>query len=261
MTNNPTPYPQRRQRLLDLIQAALAQAWHGGSERGRRRPAQEIPGPPSVINVSGTIGGDLNFAGRDLDAGPKSDATTSERGLAGITRAFVIGVVASIVAGLALYHWTTNGDQSSSSANESPSDPPAPAGEAADAAFDDAVEGGNPGGLEARQGTVHGCNTYGGNCDGNPIYDEVPPEGYDWAAWPILARVDNGTVLTARCWALGGMTYNYRVDPPDHGPDPYASETYFNVQAPDGRWGWIPDTYFVRDQGNRMGLPRCSTTT
>jgi hypothetical protein len=31
----------------------------------------------------------------------------------------------------------------------------------------------------------------------------------------------------------------------------------FNVQAPGGEWGWIPDTYFVHDASGRLGLPQC----
>jgi len=108
-----------------------------------------------------------------------------------------------------------------------------------------------------REGVVNGCNTYGENCNGNPIYEATPPEGYDWSTWPTITTVDNGTTLTARCWAIGGMTYNYRVDPLDLGPDPYESNVYFNVQTPDGRWGWIPDTYFVRDRTGQMGLDQC----
>jgi hypothetical protein len=128
-------------------------------------------------------------------------------------------------------------------------------GESALAPADDNPEGGT------RSGAVQGCNTYGENCDGNPIYQDVPPPDYDWTTWPKLTTVVNGTVLEARCWAVGGMTWNYaaRATPPDHGPDPYASDVVFNVRVPDSDdWGWIPDTYYVRDASERMGLPRCS---
>lgn len=114
--------------------------------------------------------------------------------------------------------------------------------------------------LPPGHGAVRGCNTYGENCDGNPIYRDVPPPDYDWPTWPKITTVVNGTVLQASCWDIGGMTWNYaaKAIPPDHGPDPYASDVYFYVLAPSGDWGWIPDTYFVRDQGGRMGLPKCA---
>lgn len=41
------------------------------------------------------------------------------------------------------------------------------------------------------------------------------------------------------------------------GPEEESSNVNFNVQAPGGQWGWIPDTYFVRDQSGRLGLPLC----
>jgi hypothetical protein len=118
-------------------------------------------------------------------------------------------------------------------------------------------------GDETRRGVVNGCNTYGTNCDGNPIYRELPPaSGYDWPTWPKITTVEHGSRLEARCWAIGGMTWNYaaQASPPDHGPDPYASDIHFNVRAPNGEWGWIPDTYFVRDQDDRLGLRRCTDT-
>lgn len=110
-----------------------------------------------------------------------------------------------------------------------------------------------------REGTVNGCNTYGQECEGNPIYRDVPPPGYNYRTWPKVTTVANGTRLTARCWAEGGTTWNYAAshNPPDYGPNPYESTIYFNVRAPNGEWGWIPDTYFVRDKQGRMGLPRC----
>lgn len=116
-----------------------------------------------------------------------------------------------------------------------------------------------PPGPQTRQGTVKGCNTYGQNCEGNPIYVNVPGPGYNWRAEPTIARVPNGSTLTARCWATGGTTYNYAAShqPPHYGPNPYESNVYFSVQAPDGRWGFIPDTYFVRDKGGRLGMPAC----
>jgi hypothetical protein len=106
-------------------------------------------------------------------------------------------------------------------------------------------------------GTVNGCNTYGQNCDGNPIYVNVPQPGYDWRTEPKITTVANGTQLTARCWARGGITYNWAVSLGDPGPNPYDSDIYYNVQAPSGLWGYIPDTYFVRDKVNKMGLSEC----
>lgn len=108
-------------------------------------------------------------------------------------------------------------------------------------------------------GQVNGCNTYGENCDENPIFVNLPPDNYDARSWPVVERVDHGTVLTARCWALGGITWNYAAltQPPDRGPDPYDSEVHYNVQATDGSWGWIPDTYFVRDKVDHLGLSVC----
>jgi hypothetical protein len=110
-----------------------------------------------------------------------------------------------------------------------------------------------------RDGTVNGCNTYGQNCEGNPIYRDLPPPGYDYRTWPKITTVANGSHLAARCWAEGGTTWNYAAahNPPDFGPNPYESNVYFSVRAPNGEWGWIPDTYFVRDKIGRLGLPRC----
>ncbi|HET6949614.1 MAG TPA: hypothetical protein VFI47_04515 [Acidimicrobiales bacterium] len=110
-----------------------------------------------------------------------------------------------------------------------------------------------------REATVNGCNSYGANCDGNPIYATLPPPGYDWATWPKVGAVDNGETLLARCWGVGGTTTNYAsgLDPPDLGPDPYESDLFFFVLAPGGAWGWIPDTYFARDKVHRLGLPPC----
>jgi hypothetical protein len=102
---------------------------------------------------------------------------------------------------------------------------------------------------------VRGCNTYGNDCNDRPLYAEVPPQGYDPTTWPTVTTVSNGTILTARCWKIGGVTANF--DPPDSGPDPYESDVYFNVQFPSSQWVWIPDTYFVRDKTHRMGLPTC----
>lgn len=110
-----------------------------------------------------------------------------------------------------------------------------------------------------RIGTVNGCNTYGQNCEGNPIDGDVPPAGYNYQTWPKVTSVPNGAQLSARCWARGGTTWNYAAshNPPDYGPNPYESDIYFYVRAPNGEWGWIPDTYFVRDKVNMMGLPAC----
>jgi hypothetical protein len=110
---------------------------------------------------------------------------------------------------------------------------------------------------QTRDGIVNGCNTYGENCDGNPIYRELPGDGFDWRTWPQVAAVDNGTSLTARCWSVGALHTNYQIDPLDLGEDPYDSHIHFNVLAPNGEWGWIPDVYFVRDEVNRLGLPHC----
>lgn len=112
---------------------------------------------------------------------------------------------------------------------------------------------------DTAQGTVTGCDAYGNNCSDNPLYAEVPPPGYDYVTFPKVATVANGTTLTARCWATGGVTYNYAAgyDPPDYGPDPYESNVYFNVRAPNGQWAWAPDTYFVRDKTHRLGLDEC----
>jgi hypothetical protein len=111
-----------------------------------------------------------------------------------------------------------------------------------------------------RQGTVNGCNTYGQDCDRDPIYQSVPGPGYSASQQAKIATVDNGTVLTARCWAQGGVTYNYAAShtPPDLGPNPYQSDIYFYVKAPGtDRWGYIPDTYFVHDKVGKLGLPGC----
>jgi len=113
---------------------------------------------------------------------------------------------------------------------------------------------GNP--IREVSGTVHGCNTYGQNCDNDPLYAQVPPEGYDWKTWAKNATVPNGSKLVAHCWAQGGLTTNYALA--DRGPDPYDSDIYYNVSTPDGsRHGFMPDTYFVRDKAGRLGLPSC----
>ena len=108
-------------------------------------------------------------------------------------------------------------------------------------------------------GIVQGCDSWGENCTQNPIYTAVPPPGYDYTTFTKLATVDNGASLLARCWSVGGDTTNYASahNPPDLGPNPYDSAIYFQVQAPNGQWGWIPDTYFVRDKINKMGLLSC----
>lgn len=114
--------------------------------------------------------------------------------------------------------------------------------------------------LVTANGVVNGCDTYGQSCGDNPLYAEVPPAGYDYTTWPKVTTVANGATLTARCWARGGITYNYAAwfDPPDYGDDPYESDVYFNVRVAGGdQWAWIPDTYFVRDKNGRMGLPEC----
>ena len=115
--------------------------------------------------------------------------------------------------------------------------------------------------LQEKAAPVNGCNTYGEQCDGNPIYVNVPPPNYDYRTWPKLTTVANGTILTARCWETGGTTWNYAIlqSPPDLGPNPYESNIYFDVLAPTGQWGWIPDTYFARDKQGKLGLPACST--
>jgi len=108
------------------------------------------------------------------------------------------------------------------------------------------------------QGKVNGCDTYGGNCNDNPLYVNVPPDGYNWKTEPKLTTVPDGTVLTARCYATGGTTYNWAHSGGDLGPDPYDSDVYFSVQSPvDGSWGFIPDTYYVRDKIGHLGLQPC----
>lgn len=210
---------------------------------------------PHATNITiHALGGSLRVAGGDVST--SADPPAAERRLTGILVAFVV----SIVAGLVVYDWTVGGLFTGRSSEGAAEDSPGPT-----AATPEPTDGGvsvdtGPNDPATSEGTVRGCNTYGGNCDGNPIHVQVPPPNYDWASWPTIDRVPNGSVLVARCWAIGATVTNYRVDPPDHGPDPYASDIHFNVQAADGRWGWIPDTYFVRDQGGRMGLQRCSTT-
>jgi hypothetical protein len=88
----------------------------------------------------------------------------------------------------------------------------------------------------------------------------VPPENYNYTTFPRITTAPNGTTLTARCWAEGGRTYNWaaKLNPPDPGPNPYDSTIYYSVQVPgSSQWGYIPDTYFVRDKNGRMGLPAC----
>jgi hypothetical protein len=107
---------------------------------------------------------------------------------------------------------------------------------------------------------VNGCNTYGKNCDGNPIFRGAPPQSYDaYNNNPKVQTVGNRTRLTARCWATGTVVWNYAAlhDPPDYGPDPYDSTIYFYVRAPNSEWGFIPDTWFVRDKTGKVGLPAC----
>lgn len=103
---------------------------------------------------------------------------------------------------------------------------------------------------------ANGCNSYGANCDNNPIYADVPQAGYNWRSQPKRAAVPNGTELTARCWGQGGRTTNYAEADP--GPAPYGSDVYYYVQVPgSGDWGYIPDTYSARDANGRAGLPHC----
>lgn len=111
-----------------------------------------------------------------------------------------------------------------------------------------------------RNGTVNGCNTYGQNCDGNPIFRGPPPQtNSQYQSATRITAVNNGVTLTARCWATGTVVWNYAVsyNPPDYGPNPYESTIYFSVQAPNGEWGFIPDTYFVRDKNGQLGLAAC----
>lgn len=109
------------------------------------------------------------------------------------------------------------------------------------------------------RGTVIGCDSFGENCDDIPIYRDLPPAGTDPDDAGTLATVREGTELRARCWAEGARTFNYdaTADPPDPGPAPYDSDVYFNVLGLGETWGWISDTTFVRDQGLKLGLPRC----
>lgn len=103
---------------------------------------------------------------------------------------------------------------------------------------------------------ANGCNSYGQNCDGNPIYVDVPPPGYNWTTQPKRATVPNGTELTASCWGQGGRTTNYAEADP--GPNPYGSDAYYLVQVPGSTdRGYIPDTYSARDANGHAGLPRC----
>lgn len=103
---------------------------------------------------------------------------------------------------------------------------------------------------------ANGCNTYGQNCDGNPIYLDVPPPGYNWKTQPKRGTVPNGTELTAECWAQGGRTTNYAESDP--GPAPYGSDVYYYVQVPGSAdWGYIPDTYSARHANGHAGLPHC----
>jgi serine/threonine protein kinase len=111
-----------------------------------------------------------------------------------------------------------------------------------------------------RTGTVNSCNTYGQNCNAKNIYVSVPPDGYNYTTFPRITTVPNGATLTARCWAEGGRTYNWaaKIAKPDPGPNPYDSTIYYSVQVPgSSQWGYLPDTYFVRDKSGRMGLPAC----
>jgi hypothetical protein len=109
----------------------------------------------------------------------------------------------------------------------------------------------------ALPGTVQSCNTYGEDCGPVPLYGTVPPDGYDYHSFPAEARVPDGTVLDALCWARGAMVYNYAAffDPPDLGPNPYASDLWYRVSW-SGHHLWIADVYFVRDVGG-YGLPAC----
>jgi hypothetical protein len=110
-------------------------------------------------------------------------------------------------------------------------------------------------------GIVHGCNTYGENCEGNPIFRGPPPTSYEdfTTGHTKIETVPNGTRLFARCWNTGTVAWNYAAlhDPVDYGPDPYDSTVYFQVKASNGEWGYIADTYFVRDKTGKMGLPHC----
>lgn len=160
----------------------------------------------------------------------------------------------------------TSPSATSPPATSSPARPPAtsppqkaPAGTSAPATSPPVTSPPATSGPTERVGTVNGCNTYGQHCEGNPIYRDVPPDGYNFATWPKIATVNNGTQLTARCWGSGGVTWNYAAlhNPPDYGPNPYDSTIYFYVRAPDGQWGYIPDTYFVRDKVTKLGLPAC----
>lgn len=108
-----------------------------------------------------------------------------------------------------------------------------------------------------KQGIVQGSDTWGQNGAGDPLYRDVPPPGVDSTTWPKVATVNDGAVLTARCWAVGARCTNYKVDPPALGPSPYESDIQFYVQAPNGGWAWVPDVHFVRSKVGRLGLPAC----
>jgi hypothetical protein len=107
-------------------------------------------------------------------------------------------------------------------------------------------------------GTVQGCNTFGRECDGNPVYKSVPTV-YDPGSMPrVVARIDSGANLQASCWVQGARITNWasESDPPDPGPDPYQSDIHFRVLTPNG-WGYLADTHFVRDKVGKLGLPMC----
>jgi hypothetical protein len=110
-----------------------------------------------------------------------------------------------------------------------------------------------------RAGSVDGCNTYGQHCNHIAIFASAPTDpNYNVDGWPVLTWVNNGKVLSARCSATGVVTYNWAVSQNDPGPDPYQSNLYYKVLLPGStsKWGYIADTYFVRDKTG-FGLPRC----
>lgn len=112
----------------------------------------------------------------------------------------------------------------------------------------------SPGVATAR---VIGCDTFGQACDSTPIYASLPPPQTDPADVPTLTTVTRGTELEARCWARGARVYNY--DPTfasGVGTEPYQSDIYYLVDVV-AQSGWIADTFFVRSQGTKLGLPSC----
>jgi len=101
--------------------------------------------------------------------------------------------------------------------------------------------------------TINGCNTYGMWCDGNPVFSALPVAGA--TNIPKVELLNNGVQFSARCWSEGVTTYNYATW--DLGPNPYDSTIYYYSRTTAGNYGWVPDTWSVRDKWNKAGLRRC----